>query len=156
RTAKGAKGSWGVAVLRQGTLTLSQDGSLLAMAGNKNSVVVWDCRKKAERWRLRGHEGPVHTVALSADGKTLLSGGADQTLRLWDLGSGKEVRAFRGHRAAVLDAAFLPGGRLLSAAADGTLRVWDRASGKQLLRARWLIGPAPEAPLTATRFSADA
>jgi WD40 repeat protein len=38
-----------------------------------------------EKSTLRGHTGPVWSVAFSPDGKTLASGSQDGAIKLWDV-----------------------------------------------------------------------
>lgn len=92
-----------------------------------------------ERWAgvLRGHQGPVCSVAGLPDGWRALSASDDKTIRLWDLKSGAEVRRFEGHEGAVKSVAVLPDGRrAVSGADDGTMRLWDLETGAELRRLR--------------------
>jgi WD40 repeat protein len=94
---------------------------------------------------LRGHDGPVVSVAFSQDGKRIVSGGQDGTIRLWDTQASRCLRTFHlppgGDRYSapiaekareVLPVAFSPDGRwIASGANDGTVIVWDAVSGEQ-------------------------
>ncbi len=79
---------------------------------------------------LRGHEGPVWSVAYSPDGRLLASGSADKTIRIWDT-STHEARMVTGHEGIVYSVAFDSNGtHLVSASEDTTVRIWDTSTGK--------------------------
>jgi WD40 repeat protein len=61
---------------------------------------------------MRGHEGPVRSVAIQDGGRWLLTAGSDSTVRLWEVASGlqREAIIFRQHKSPVIAAAFLDNG----------------------------------------------
>src|SRR5262249_17956592 len=109
-------------------LAFSPDGRTLA-AGDGQDVRLWDLASGMEVRTLRGHTGPVFSVAFGDD-KRLASGSRDGTVRLWDAvaGSGQERAA--GVRAAWVG--FGPDGKTLTATGEGRLKQWDPATGREL------------------------
>lgn len=77
----------------QGPVALSPDGTTLVAGGGDGAVKLLDLNTRKERATLKGHAGPVLSLAFSKDGKLLVSGGVDQTVRLWRAASDEEVAA---------------------------------------------------------------
>jgi WD40 repeat protein len=124
------------------SLCFSPDGSLLASAGNDNSVRVWNVATRQIVKTLRGHGGRVHAVVfgpqVAGQERRLYSAGHDQQVKVWDLHRYEEMRVIEvanveGHRDAILGADFSPDGkRIVTASRDRTARTWDR-SGHSLV-----------------------
>jgi WD40 repeat protein/serine/threonine protein kinase len=133
-------------------LAFSADGSLLAWTEggvdelDKGEVRVWDWQAGRQRLILRGHTGPIGSLAFSPDGRRLATGGADQTIKLWDLATGQEALSLREHQGAISSLAFSrDGDRLVSAGGDQIVRVWDarppdEETGQELLTLRGHTG----------------
>jgi serine/threonine protein kinase len=84
------------------------------------------------RATLRGHKGPVWSVAYAPDGKTLVTGSDDMTLRFWDAVTGEPKGSLSGNGGAVFAVAFSHEGSLLvGGSGDGTIRLWDVATRKE-------------------------
>jgi eukaryotic-like serine/threonine-protein kinase len=83
---------------------------------------------------LKGHAGPVWSVAFSADGRRLVSGSFDQTVKVWDAYTGQEQLSLKGHTDFVHSVAFSPDGRRIASGSwDRTVKVWDAHTGKETL-----------------------
>ena len=79
---------------------------------------------------LRGHTGPVNSVAFAPDGRTLATASGDHTVRLWNVSNRDQPQPLgpplTGHTEAVYGVAFAPDGRTLAtASADKTVILWE-------------------------------
>jgi len=82
---------------------------------------------------LRGHAGPVHSVAFSPNDEYLASGGQDGTIKIWEVNTGRLLRTLRGHFGEVRSVDWSPNGQHLASGGDDlTARIWDAATGKQV------------------------
>jgi hypothetical protein len=62
---------------------------------------IWDVDSGEEKVSLKGHTGPVMSVAISADGKRLATGSIDKTVKVWDVAMGAERFTLNSHAHAV-------------------------------------------------------
>jgi WD40 repeat protein len=84
---------------------------------------------------LRGHDGPILSLAFSSDGRHIVSSSWDKTIRLWDTMSGAEVLdPLEGHEFGNLSVAVSPDGRMIaSGSSNSPIRIWDSKTGFQRL-----------------------
>jgi cytochrome c len=73
---------------------------------------------------LRGHGGPVRSIAITGDG-TAATASFDTTIIRWDLARGRAMGVLRFHEGAVNVVIALPGGGLASAGEDRRIAIWD-------------------------------
>jgi WD40 repeat protein len=141
-------------------LAFTPDAATVAGGGTDGSVWVWalgDRSAPTVRMVLRGHTGPVESLAISRDGHTLLSGG-DTRATAWDL-TGQDQPRQLGPLAdtdAATDAVFSPDGRLLAlpnAGPDDGVAIWDVTSPDRPRLDRQLT--LHDSTLEAVAFSRD-
>ncbi len=104
---------------------------------------------------LRGHTGPVRTVAFAPNGTVLASGSNDQTIRLWDVRTGKGREPWRGQPGEINGLSFAPDSAVLAAASGAgkkhvAIWLWDVPSGEKRGE---LVGHTDE--VLDVRFSPD-
>lgn len=106
----------------------SPDGSLVAAAGQDNSIILWDTTTNQPVGDpFTGHRDWINTVAFSPDGLTLASGGEDNTIRLWDVDTGEQIgEPITGQAGEIWSVVFSPDSSMLaSGSADSTIALWD-------------------------------
>lgn len=100
---------------------------------------------------LKGHAGPVRSLALHPRGLQIASAGADCLARLWDFDIVLQARDYLGHDAPVWSAAFSPDGKkIVSASGDQTVRIWEVGSAQPVH-----ILKGHTAPVTNALFTPD-
>lgn len=81
-----------------------------------HAVTLWTPSRQ-EIMNLRGHGGPVTSVAWTPDGMRVISGSWDRTVRMWDVPSGRVLARYPSFSLLVRDVAMAPSGRWIAAAA---------------------------------------
>ncbi|MFF2390955.1 toll/interleukin-1 receptor domain-containing protein [Nocardia sp. NPDC058114] len=113
---------------------------------------------------LRGHRGPVPSVAFNANATLVASGGWDSTARVWDARSSRQLRQLEGHTGGVSAVAFSPKDAVLVTAgntSDATVRVWSTETWEQVVPplpqagGAGLLAFSPDASLLASAGSGD-
>jgi WD40 repeat protein len=95
-------------------------------------ITVWDAENGVVLLGpLKGHSGPVRSVAFSKDGRYIVSGGEDNTILVWDAETGAVVVGpLEGHTGVVNSVAFSQDSELIvSGSTDQTVRVWNAQQG---------------------------
>jgi WD40 repeat protein/serine/threonine protein kinase len=114
---------------RDGVVSFSPDGKLLAIGSEDASVTLWDATTGEFILKMDGHDAAVLAVAFSPDGNYVATAGIDSAVKVWDVAYRNAVMRLEGHQGIIYDVAFSPDGeRLASAGDDGQVRIWDIAS----------------------------
>ena len=107
-------------------LAFLPDGTMLAIGGNRGTLVLWDLTARLPR--LCGDTGSVTCLAFSPDGKTLATGGKNGNILLWDATEITERCSIGGHQGPVLAMAFAPdSAALASGGFDHSVCIWKTA-----------------------------
>lgn len=124
-----------------GAAFFSSDGTLLAVGGERDTVVV-DANSGEEQYRLPGHRDIVFNAVFAPDGTILATNAWDATTRIWDLNSGRERLVLSDPDYEPLSVAISPDGRLLATSIPdaGRVEIRDLESG-DLIRALEAIEP---------------
>jgi WD40 repeat protein len=112
-------------------VAFSRDGKLLASGGGRNNwpVKLWDVASGKEIAELKGHKGPIASLAFGPGG-LLATGSFDHDVILWDTDRPADppLATLKGHTDVVSSLAFSPDGKTLASASifrDQSLRLWD-------------------------------
>jgi WD40 repeat protein len=91
-----------------GSITFSQDGSLIASGGNDNAAKIWNVAT-GEQISSVGHSKAVSCVRFSPSGKFLLSTALDGSVKYSKIEDGETIKNFNlSNNARVYSAAFAP------------------------------------------------
>ncbi|MBK9760247.1 MAG: WD40 repeat domain-containing protein [Flavobacteriales bacterium] len=117
-------------------MSISPDGSMLAVASLDGSIRVLETTDMNEIHRLTGHKTGAASVCWHPKKPVLISGGRDGQLRFWRTSSNfKAIQAIPAHRANIYGIAFNPDGSLCATASrDKTVKIWDAKTFDQLDR----------------------
>ncbi len=100
--------------------------------------------------QLRGHGGPVRSLAISPDGKTAISGSFDTSAIRWSLERNAAVEVLRFHAGAVNAVALLADGRALTSGEDARIALWKPGEQKP-----FAVLEGHQAPVVALAVSPD-
>ncbi|QDT72072.1 WD40 repeat domain-containing protein [Lacipirellula limnantheis] len=115
--------------------TLDPDGVVLPEAHQslRDALLRCSASHDVDAIELRGHAGPITTLAVSPDGRWLATGSVDRTARLWDLQADHPQRtgiALNVHQKPVTSVLFsADGSTLLTGSRDATVCMWQLAGG---------------------------
>lgn len=108
------------------SISISDDGQLVAGSNRDGWVRLWDLTQKAEPVRA-----PTSSpVSFSPDGKVFAT--PAHGVLLWETATGKRIEPFTGHTAPVSSISFSPDGRTAATCAwlgDAVVRLWDPDTG---------------------------
>jgi len=104
----------------------------------------------AQGAELRGHGGPVRTIAVAPDGQEAITGSFDSRAIIWSLETCEAREVLLFHDGQVNAVAALGGGRFASAGTDGRIAIWELGKSTP---ARVLEGHT--APVAALAISPD-
>lgn len=108
---------------KTGVFALSADGKLAAV-GSGNDIAVIDRASGKVSKTLKGHSGPVRSVAFAKGSEQLVSGSDDKTLRVWTLADGKELLQIATAEPAIAVTAFGEGTEV-AAASGNNIDIWS-------------------------------
>jgi len=100
--------------------------------------------------QLRGHGGPIKSIAVSADGTFAITGSFDSSAIRWSLTKNSAEQVLRFHESAVNAVAIIPGGRLATGGEDGQVAIWNDGQA-----APSLVLKGHTAPVVALAASSD-
>ena len=80
--------------------------------------------------QLRGHGGPVRSLAIAPDGKTAVSGSFDTSAIRWSLPDNAAEQVLRFHDSAVNAVLLLNDGGIASSGEDGRIAIWKKGQAE--------------------------
>ena len=121
-----------------GGVKVSPDGKLLAAAGERGTLVLFDAATGQLVKRLDGHDakagslGTVRSVVFDPQGRWLLSGGDDARIIRWSLPAGEKLGEWQAAGRVRVLALSPDGTTLASSGDDGRIMLWNVADGHSI------------------------
>ncbi|MEV4314224.1 WD40 repeat domain-containing protein [Actinocrispum sp. NPDC049592] len=116
-------------------MTMSHDGSLIAMSTRDNGAEVYRASDGTVVATLKGHTKDVTGLSFSPDGKILATSSMDGTVRIWDTATWATTKTFESSEGGFSTVAISPQGTSVLASGVGTtIWAWDLSSGSNLIR----------------------
>jgi WD40 repeat protein len=112
--------------------SFSPDGRELATASLDHTIRRWSLTTREEIATLRGHRGPVVSVAYSPVGRTLASADQEGWVKLWATAGARPNLLRGGHTSKIAEVAVSPNGRwLASGSSDRSVTLWEIGSWRR-------------------------
>lgn len=116
-------------------VVFTADGAKVIVGQQDNVIRIWPIPAAAPftpEKEIKGHGGPVTSLALVPGGMQILSGSEDQTARVWDLASGNQVRQF-AHGGPVNSVAVRADGQFVATGSPNNIaKLWNNQNGQQV------------------------
>lgn len=120
-----------------GGVTVSPDGRLLAAAGERGTLVLFDSQTGELLRRLEGHYssasslGSVPAIVFAPDGDVLYSGGYDRRIIRWSVPEGVKLGEWQAPSEVWTLALTSDGKTLASGGKDDIITLWSTATGEK-------------------------
>jgi WD40 repeat protein len=127
----------------------SPDSRLLVTTAGEFQAKIWDARTGKVVRVLKGHTGPLRSVAFSEEGGKVITTSRDASIRIWSVATGELLQLLSGHGS--FAAHVSADGRRMLTIGDGTLRQWQLAPaiGSRQFK------PTLQVPSNSVRLSQD-
>ncbi|KAF7532235.1 hypothetical protein G7054_g8144 [Neopestalotiopsis clavispora] len=99
------------------------------MSRNSRTIVLQSVETGEVLRILKGHTGPVSSIAFSPDSQYLASTSNDGMVRLWNAITGECIQILKGHERAPSTIAFSSNGLKLASGSMGDILIWDITDG---------------------------
>ena len=115
-----------------GSIAMSPDGKLIALASESHALRVLDLTTNKEREYGDGHRNGVARISYAPDGKTIYTESQDGAICIWESATGKKQRQFKAPMNAHHFVVSPDGKMILAAHQDNSVQLHDSTTLKSL------------------------
>ncbi len=113
------------------SVAVSPNGLMLAAAGKKGTLLIFDIKSGEVRHRLKGHQDSIRTIVFHPQGEWLASAGDDKRILFWSLKTGQKIMEWQAPDE-VNALAVSPDGRYLASGGDDkNVTLWEIKTGQK-------------------------